>query len=61
MMRFSYFVWLLGIALAVIVGLSVFHVYEVPFAIDQLRRFGDDWSAKTLFVALALVALSKLF
>ena len=60
-MRFSYLLWLLGIALAVIVGLSVFHVYEVPVVIDQLRKIGEDWSAKTLFVALALVALSKLF
>ena len=60
-MRFSYLIWLLGIVIAVIVGLSVFHVYEVPVVIDQLRTFGDDWSAKTLFIALALVALSKLF
>jgi len=60
-MRFSYLVWLIGIALAVIVGLSIFNVYQVPVVIDQLRKFGDDWSAKSLFVALALVALSKLF
>jgi len=60
-MRFSYLVWLIGIALAVIVGLSIFNVYQVPVVIDQLRKFGDDWSAKSLFVALALVAMSKLF
>ena len=60
-MRFSYLLWLLGIILAVIVGLSVFNVYETPVVIEQLRKIGDDWSAKTLFVALALVALSKLF
>ena len=60
-MRFSYLVWLIGIALAVIVGLSIFNVYQVPVVIDQLRKFGDDWSAKSLFVALAIVALSKLF
>jgi len=60
-MRLSYLVWLIGIALAVIVGLSIFNVYQVPVVIDQLRKFGDDWSAKSLFVALALVALSKLF
>jgi len=60
-MRFSYLIWLLGIVLAVIVGLSIFNVYQVPVVIDQLRKFGDDWSAKSLFVALALVALSKLF
>ncbi len=60
-MKFSYLIWLLGIALAVIVGLSIFDVYQVPFAIDLLKKFGVDWSAKTLFVALALVALSKLF
>jgi hypothetical protein len=60
-MRFSYLLWLIGIALAVIVGLSIFNVYQVPVVIDQLRKFGDDWSAKSLFVALAIVALSKLF
>ena len=60
-MRFSYLIWLIGIVLAVIVGLSIFNVYQVPVVIDQLRKFGDDWSAKSLFVALALVALSKLF
>jgi hypothetical protein len=60
-MRFSYLIWLIGIALAVIVGLSIFNVYQVPVVIDQLRKFGDDWSAKSLFVALAIVALSKLF
>jgi hypothetical protein len=60
-MRFSYLIWLIGIVLAVIVGLSIFNVYQVPGVIDQLRKFGDDWSAKSLFVALALVALSKLF
>jgi hypothetical protein len=60
-MNFGYLIWLLGIALAVIVGLSIFDVYQVPVAIDMLKKFGVDWSAKTLFVALALVALSKLF
>ena len=60
-MRFSYLIWLIGIVLAVIVGISIFNVYQVPVVIDQLRKFGDDWSAKSLFVALAIVALSKLF
>jgi hypothetical protein len=60
-MRFSYVLWLLGVVIAVIVGLSVFDVYQVPVLIDQLKKIGDDWAAKSLFVALALVALSKLF
>ena len=61
-MRFSYLIWLIGIALAAVVGLSIFGVYQTPVVIDQLRNLaGDNWSAKTLFVALALVALSKLF
>ena len=46
-MNFSYLIWLLGIIVAVIIGLSVFHVYEVPFVMDQLRsiRGRDDKGA----------------
>ena len=61
-MKFGYLLWLLGIALAVVVGLSIFNFYQTPVVIDQLRNFfGGDWSAKSLFIALALVAISKLF
>jgi hypothetical protein len=60
-MKFSYILWLLGVVIAVVVGLSVFDVYQVPVLIDQLKNLvGADWAAKSLFVALALLALSKL-
>ncbi len=59
-MNLSYLLWLIGVVIAVIVGLSVFHIYEVPFVMDQLRSITDG-TTKALFVALALVALSKLF
>ena len=59
-MNFGYLIWLLGIIVAVIIGLSVFHVYEVPFVMDQLRSIPDG-TTKALFVALGLVAVSKLF
>ncbi len=56
----SWLLWVIGILIAVAVGLSVFHVYEVPFVIDQIRGLGNDALTKALFVSLALVAVSKL-
>ena len=56
----SWLLWFIGILIAVAVGLSVFHVYDVPFVIDQIRTLGTDALTKALFIALALVALSKL-
>ena len=56
----SWLLWFIGILIAVAVGLSVFHVYDVPFVIDQIRALGADALTKALFIALALVALSKL-
>jgi len=56
----SWLLWFIGILIAVAVGLSVFHVYDVPFVIDQIRALGTDALTKALFIALALVALSKL-
>ncbi len=60
-MNFSWLLWLLGILIALVVGLSVFDVYQIPVLIDQLKKLSGDWAAKALFVSLALVALSKLF
>jgi hypothetical protein len=61
-MNLSWLLWLLGILIAFVVGLSVFDVYQIPVLIDQLKNLvGDNWAAKSLFVSLALVALSKLF
>ncbi len=56
----SWLLWFIGVLIAVAVGLSVFHVYEVPFVIEQIRALGTDALTKALFIALALVAISKL-
>ena len=56
----SWLLWFVGIVIAVAVGLSVFHIYEVPFVIDQLRSLGNDALTKALFISLALLAVSKL-
>jgi hypothetical protein len=56
----SWLLWFIGILIAVAVGLSVFHIYEIPFVIDQIRSLGTDALTKALFIALALVAISKL-
>jgi len=37
----------------------VFHIYEVPVVMDQLRSITDG-TTKALFLALALVTVSKL-
>ncbi len=56
----SWLLWFVGILIAVAVGLSVFHIYEIPFVIDQIRSLGTDALTKALFISLALVAISKL-
>ncbi len=56
----SWLLWFVGIVIAVAVGLSVFHIYEVPFVIDQIRSLGNDALTKALFISLALLAISKL-
>ncbi len=56
----SWLLWFVGVLIAVAVGLSVFHIYEVPFVIDQMRSLGNDALTKALFISLALVAVSKL-
>jgi hypothetical protein len=58
-MSLGYLLWLIGVVIAVIVGLSVFHVYDVPVVMDQIRSITDG-TTKALFVALALVTVSKL-
>ena len=42
MMSFSYLIWLLGIALAVIVGLSVFHVYAAAVVLNNPHSDGKS-------------------
>jgi hypothetical protein len=58
-MSLGYLLWLIGVVIAVIVGLSVFHIYDVPVVMDQIRSITDG-TTKALFVALALVTVSKL-
>jgi hypothetical protein len=59
-MNFSYLLWLLGVAIALVVGVSVFAHSDIPYVMDWLRSYPDG-TTKALFVALGLVALSKLF
>jgi hypothetical protein len=58
----SWLLWLIGVALAVIVGLHVLGGYDVPVVIDQIKgHFEPDGMAKTLLVGMGLVAISKFF
>jgi hypothetical protein len=59
-MNFGYLLWLLGVAIALIVGVSVFAHSDVPYVMDWLRSIPDG-TTKAIFVALGLVAISKLF
>ncbi len=59
-MNLGYLLWLLGILIAIVVGFSVLGHTSVPYVTDWLAGIADG-SAKALFVALGLVALSKLF
>lgn len=56
----SWLLWFLGVVLAVIVGLSVFGVYETPVVIEQIRALGTDALTKALFISIGLIAVSKL-
>jgi hypothetical protein len=55
----GWLLWFIGVAIAVIVGLSVFANYDVPYVVAQIKQF-QDGAVKALFLALALIALSKL-
>ena len=54
----GWLLWIIGVAIAVIVGLSVFAGYEVPYVVAQIKQFPDG-AVKALFLALGLIALSK--
>lgn len=54
----GWLLWLLGIAIAVIVGLAVFGVYNVPYVVDQVVAIKDG-VPKALLVAVGLTALAK--
>ena len=58
----SWLLWLIGVALAVIVGLSVLGVYNVPVVVDLIKtHFDPEGPAKALLVGMGLVAISKFF
>ena len=54
----GWLLWLIGVAIAVIVGLSVFAGYDVPYVVEHIKAFPDG-AVKALFLALGLIALSK--
>jgi hypothetical protein len=56
----SWVLWLIGVVVAVIVGLAVFGIYDLHAVTDQLRQY-QDGMAKALIVAAGLVAISKFF
>ncbi len=56
----SWLLWLIGVAIAVVVGLATFNIYDIHLITDLLRQYTDGMT-KALFVALGLVAISKFF
>jgi hypothetical protein len=57
----DWLLWLLGVAIAVIVGLSVFLGIDTPFVVEQLKHFEPQSAAKALLVGMGLLAISKFF
>lgn len=53
--------WVIGVAIAIIIGLAVFTSYDVHAVTDQLRRLDPEGLTKALFIALGLVAISRFF
>jgi hypothetical protein len=56
----DWLLWLVGVVIAVIIGLAAFNIYDLHIVTDQLRQFSDGMT-KALFVAFGLVAISKFF
>jgi hypothetical protein len=54
----SWLLWLIGVAIAVIIGLSVFAGYDVPFVVDHIKALTNG-PIIALLVAVGLVAVSK--
>ena len=54
----GWLLWLIGVVIAVIVGLAIFGIYDLHAVTDQLRQYPEGMS-KAVFVALGLVAISK--
>ena len=56
-MSVGYLLWLLGVVIAVVIGLSVFFHYDVPYVMQAITSVTD--TTRALFVAIALVTISK--
>jgi hypothetical protein len=56
----SWILWLIGVVIAVIVGLAVFGVYDLHVVTDQIRPYAEGM-AKAAVVAAGLIAISKFF
>ncbi len=55
-MSIGYLLWLIGVVIAVVIGLSVFLQIDVPVVTAFIKGFD---TTKALFVAFALVTISK--
>jgi len=54
----SWLLWFIGVAIWVVVGLTIFNIVPIDFVTTQLANYSNG-AAKALFVALGLVAISK--
>ncbi|MGO9547039.1 MAG: hypothetical protein ACLPPF_19875 [Rhodomicrobium sp.] len=56
-MTIGYLLWLIGVAIAVVIGLSVFFHFDVPVVMPAITSVTD--TTRALFIALGLVVISK--
>ncbi len=56
-MTIGYLLWLIGVVIAVVIGLSVFFHYDVPVLMQAITSVTD--TTRALFVAFGLVTISK--
>jgi hypothetical protein len=56
-MSIGYLLWLIGVVIAVVIGLSVFFHYDTPVIMPAIMSVTD--TTRALFVAIALVTISK--
>jgi hypothetical protein len=54
----GWLLWIIGVAIAVIVGLHLFAGIDTPYVIDQVAAMKDG-VVKVLLVAVGLTALGK--
>jgi hypothetical protein len=56
----SWILWLIGVVIAVIVGLAAFGLYDLKVVTGQITSF-DPTMVKSAVVAAGLIAISKFF